>query len=141
MSTSSLQTAIFTNDARAETLTNELTDNSMDLRLAQKHSSNEIQDVRNKYSPEKERIRNEIADLDKIEQQSEYQDLMAELNDLKTEEEAEVARIEDEMNDHETEIQLENETLEVQLEEINTTNESFKEMLKENVEKDFGYFQ
>ena len=35
MSTSDLQSTIFFGDARAESLTNEITDNSMDLRLAQ----------------------------------------------------------------------------------------------------------
>lgn len=141
MGSSSLQAAIFTNEARAETLTNEITDNSMDLRLHQKRSSKEISDIHAQYAPEKERIQNEIEGLDKIEQQDEYQDLMTELKDLREEEEAAVKQVEDETNDYETNVQTENEMLEVQLEEVNTTTESFKEMLKQNIEDEFGYFQ
>ena len=141
MGSSSLQAAIFLNEARAETLQAEITDNSMDLRLHQKHSSTEIADVHAQYAPEKERIQNEIAGLDKIEQQEEYQNLMTELKELREEEEAEVQQIEDETNDYETIVQTENEMLEVQLEEVNTTTESFQEMLKQNIEDEFGYFQ
>ena len=141
MSTSSLQAAVFLGDAKAETLTNELTDNSMDLRLDQKYASNEIDKIRAEYAPEKERIRNEIEGLDKAEQRNEYQDLLTELNDLKEEEENRVEKVEDELNEKETEIQSENETLEVQLEDINAQTEAFKEMLKQNIEQEFGYFQ
>lgn len=141
MSTSSLQAAIFLGDAKAETLTNELTDNSMDLRLDQKHSSNEVTKIRSEYAPEKERIRNEIKELDKAENPNEYQELLGELNDLKEEEEAKIAKVEDELKEKETQIQSENETLEVQLEDVQTQTESFKEMLKQNIEDEFGYFQ
>lgn len=141
MSTSDLQSTIFFGDARAESLTNEITDNSMDLRLAQKQASNQIDMVHANYAPEKEAIRNEIEGLDKTEQREEYQNLMTELNDLKQEEETKVAKIEDELNEYETEIQAENEMLEVQLEDVQTQTESFKEMLKENIEQEFSYFQ
>ena len=141
MSESSLQSAIYLNDARAETLTNQITDNSESLRLQQKHASNDVQKIRDNYAPEKERIRNEIASLDKIEQNDEYQDLMSELNDLKEDEEAEIATVEEAINDKETKVQFENETLEVQLEDINAQTESFEEMLKQNIEKNYGYFQ
>ena len=76
MSSSSLQSAIFLNEARAETITNELTDNSMDLRLLQKHTSAEVDEIRAQYAPEEERIRNEIEGLDKTENKDEYQDLI-----------------------------------------------------------------
>jgi oligoendopeptidase F len=102
-----LQAAIYLNEAREETLTNELTDNSMDLRLKQKRSDNDIQAIRDKYAPEKERIENEIADLDKTEEREEYQDLIAELRELKDEEEQEVEKVENETNDFETKIQME----------------------------------
>jgi len=141
MSESSLQSAIYLNDARAETLTNEITDNSETLRLLQKYSSNDIQDIRNQYSPEKERIQNEINGMDKVEQQDEYQELMTELKDLREEEEARIEVLEEKLNDQETKIQFENETLEVQLEDINAQTESFEEMLKQNIEKNYGYFQ
>ena len=136
-----LQSAIYLNEAREETLTNELTDNSMDLRLKQQHSSNDVQAIRDKYAPEKDRINNEIQDLDKTEQREEYQDLMTELKELKDQEESEVERVENETNDYETIIQMENENLEVQIEEINSSTETFKEMLKQSVESEFGYFQ
>lgn len=141
MSESSLQSAIYLNDARAETLTNQITDNSEDLRLLQKHSSVDIQNVRNNYAPEKERLQNEINGLDKVEQQDEYQELLTELKDLKEAEQEEIKTLEEKLNDKETGVQLENETLEVQLEEINTQTESFKEMLKQAIEKNYGYFQ
>ena len=141
MSSSSLQATIYLNEARAETLTNELTDNSMDLRLLQKHTSNEIAQIRQQYKPEKDRINNKIEGLDKIEQQEEYQDLLTELRELKEEEEEKIATVEEKLSDQETEFQTENELLEVQLEDINTQTESFKEMLKQNIEDNFGYFQ
>ena len=136
-----LQAAIYTNEAREETLTNELTDNSMDLRLRQKHSSNDVQAIRDKYAPEKDRINNEIEDLDKTEQREEYQDLISELKELKDQEESEVEKIENETNDYETIIQTENESLEVQIEEISASTETFQEMLKQSIESEFGYFQ
>ena len=141
MCSGSLQSAIFLYELRSETLTNELIDNSMDLRLLQKHASNEIEKIHAKYSPEKQQIRNEINDLDKVEQQNEYQELTAELKDLQEKEDREVEKIENRLKDQETKIQSENEILEVQLEEINTQIESFQEMLKQNTEKEFGYFQ
>lgn len=141
MSQSSLQSSIFLNEARSETLTNQITDNSSDLRLLQKYASNDIQNIRDKYAPEKDRIQNEIASLDKIEDRDEYVELATELNDLKEAENREVEKIEKELNEKETEVQFENETLEVQLEAVNADIESFEEMLKEAVEKNFGYFQ
>lgn len=141
MSTSDLQATVFFGDCRAESLTNDMTDNSMDLRLAQKQASNEIDMVHANYAPEKEAIRNEIEGLDKNEQREEYQDLMTELNDKKEEEEQKVEKIENELNEYETQIQSENEMLEVQLENVQTQTESFKEMLKQNIEDKFSYFQ
>ena len=141
MGTSSLQAAIYTNELRAETLTNELTDNSMDLRLLQKHTSAEIDKIRAYYAPEIEQIRNEIENLDKTENKEEYEDLIRELNDIKEEKEQKIAKYEDELSVNETERQSENEILEVQLEDIKAETESFREMLKQNIENDFGYFQ
>ena len=141
MSECSLQSAIYLNDARGETLTNEMLDNSETLRLLQKYSSNDIENIKNQYKPEMTRIKNEIDGLDKTEQHEEYQDLLTELNELKQEEEQKIADIEEKLKDQETRIQMENETLEVQLEDINAQTESFEEMLKQNIEKNYGYFQ
>lgn len=141
MSTSSLQSTVFLLELQAETLTNELTDNSMDLRLEQKYSSNEIDNIRAEYAPEEERIRDEIESLDKIEQRDEYQDLLTELKDLREEKQDKIEKVEDETSDYETEIQVENENLEVILEDVNAQTEVFKEMLKQNVEEESGYFQ
>ena len=124
-----------------EELTNQMTDNSMDLRLTQKYSSNDIETIRTKYAPEKERINNEIEALDKIEERDEYQDLLTEMKELKEQEEAEITRAEEELSDDETMIQLENETLEVQLEDVKAQKESFQEMRKQNNERIHGYFQ
>lgn len=124
-----------------EELTNQMTDNSMDLRLTQKYSSNDIETIRTKYAPEKERINNEIESLDKIEERDEYQDLLTEMKELKEQEEAEITRAEEELSDDETMIQLENETLEVQLEDVKAQKESFQEMRKQNNERIHGYFQ
>ena len=141
MSITDLQLAINTGELMAETLTNEQTDNSMDLRLAQKHNANSIEQIRSNYAPEKERINNEIESLDKVEQRDEYQDLMAELKEIKDQEEAEINRKEDEMADYEAGIQLENESLKTRLEAVQAQTDSFKEMLKQNIESEFGYFQ
>ncbi|MBQ8635809.1 hypothetical protein IJ425_06625 [bacterium] len=134
------QSAIFLNDAKAEELTNQITDNSMDLRLCQKYSSNDIQAIHDKYAPEKERIRNEIEGLDKAENKEEYADLIEELKTLRDEEDAEVEAIENEMSEKEENINVENDLLETQLEDVNANTEVFQKMLDESIEDNFGYF-
>ena len=134
------QSAIFLNDAKAEDLTNTITDNSMDLRLCQKYASNDIQAIHDKYAPEKERIRNEIEGLDKKENKEEYADLIEELKTLRDEEDAEVENIENEMSEKEESINVENDMLETQLEDVKANTEVFQKMLDESIEDNFGYF-
>lgn len=141
MGSSSLTAAIQLEILRGETLTNEMTDNSMDLRLLQKYASNEIDKIHSKYAPEKEYIRSEIEGLDKQEARDEYEDLMGELNDIKDEEEAEVARVEEELHQREEEINLENDTLQAQLESVNADKEGFEEARNQRIEEEYGYFQ
>ena len=141
MGSSSLRLTVDTYISIEETLTNQLTDNSQDLRLTQKHVSSETDQVRAEYAVEEDRIRNEIEGLDKIAQKNEYQDLLGELNDLKEEKESKIESLENQTNDDETKVQSENEIIEVQLEDVKAQRESFQEMLKECIENESGYFQ
>lgn len=135
------QSAIFLYDAKAEDLTNQLTDNSMDLRLSQKYSSNEISKIHANYAPEKERIRNQISNLDKTENAIEYQNLIEELKELRDQEDDEVERVENEMNEKEEDMNVENDLLEAQLEDVNQQKEAAEKMLDEDIKSNFGYFQ
>ena len=126
---------------RSETLTNELTDNSMDLRLLQKYASNDIEKIHAKYAPEKDRIRSEIKGLDKQEMRDEYEDLMGELSDIKDKEDEEVARVEEQLHDQEEEINLDSDTKQAQLEASRTNLENLKEGRQERIEQEYGYFQ
>ena len=141
MGSSSLTAGIQLDILRGESLTNQITDNSMDLRLLQKYASNEIDKIRAKYAPEKERIRDEIADLDKEELRDEYEDLMGELNDIKDNEDAEIARVEEELHQKEEEVNLENDLLQAQLESVNADREGLEEARNERIEEEYGYFQ
>ena len=141
MGSSSLTAGIQLDILRGESLTNQITDNSMDLRLLQKYASNEIDKIHAKYAPEKERIRDEIEGLDKAEMRDEYEDLMGELNDIKDNEEAEVARVEEELHQKEEEINLENDLLQAQLESVNADREGLEEARNQRIEEEYGYFQ
>lgn len=141
MGSSSLTAGIQLDILRGESLTNQITDNSMDLRLLQKYASNEIDKIRAKYAPEKERIRDEIADLDKEELRDEYEDLMGELNDIKDNEDAEIARVEEELHQKEEEVNLENDLLQAQLESVNADREGLEEARNQRIEEEYGYFQ
>ena len=141
MGSSSLTAGIQLDILRGESLTNEMTDNSMDLRLLQKYASNEIDRIHAKYAPEKERIRSEIEGLDKQEARDEYEDLMGELNDVKDEEEAAVERVEELLHQQEEEINLENDMLQAQLESVNTDREALEEARNQRIEEEYGYFQ
>ena len=90
MSTASLTLGIQTDILRGETLTNQITDNSQDLRLDQKYASNEIDKIQAEYAPKKEEVRSEIESLDDTSSSMEYTDLMHELNELKDEEEKKI---------------------------------------------------
>ena len=141
MGSSSLTAGIQLDILRGESLTNQMTDNSMDLRLLQKYASNEIDKIHSKYAPEKEQIRSEIEGLDKKEARDEYEDLMGELNDIKDEEDAAVARVEEELHQKEEEINLENDTLQAQLESVNADREGLEEARNQRIEDEYGYFQ
>ena len=140
MGLSSAQLAEYLNTARSEDLTNQMTDNSMLLRLLQKYASNAIQDIQNKYAPEKERIRSEIEGLDKKESRLEYEDLINELKELKDEEEAEIEAVEEAIAQKEEEMNLENDMLETQLEAVEADGEMIDGFLETAVQS-FGYFQ
>jgi len=135
------QSIILLYDAKSEDLTNQITDNSEDLRLLQKYASNEINEIHAKYAPEKERVRDEIESLDKAENRDEYEDLINELKDLRDEEEAEIEAVETRIHDKEEEVTVENDILQTQLEETNAQTEVFEQILSDNIKKNFGYFQ
>ena len=134
------QSTILFNDALAEDLKNQITSNSLTLRLKQKHSSNKIQEIHQQYNAEEEYIRNEMKEIDDT-TSNEYMDLMAELKDLQEEEDQAVEQIENESADYETGVQMENDDLETRLEAVKSDTESFEEALKQNIEKTFGYFK
>ena len=131
---------ILTQDALIEDVTNQITDNTMDLRLKQKYQSNAIAQIHDKYNLEEELIRDEI---DKLDDKSgdEYEDLMRELQELKEMEDQEVKAEEEKASDYETKMQLENDNLEVRKEAMEKNVEAFQEALNQSIEKNFGYFQ
>ena len=134
------QSTIFVYDAKAQDIEAQMTNNTMDLRLKQKHSAQMIDQINFKYEQEKDLVRNEMdQNPDKV--SSEYLELMADLNELKEKESKEVERQEEESTEYQNHIEQENATLESQLKSINADKEALKETLKSNVEKVFGYFQ
>ena len=141
MGSSNLDSTVKTYICIEETLQAQIMENSEDTRLTNKHVSAEIDGIRAEFSVEEDRIRNEIANTDKIAQRDEYQDLLRELNDLKEEKEDKIESLENQTNIDETMIQSENELLQVQLEEATAQRESFEEMRQQAIENESGYFQ
>ena len=113
------QATILLNDAAANDITNQMTDNTLNLRLKQKYSSNTISQIHSKYDQEEQLIRDEINALED-KSGNEYEELISELKELKEEEDAEIEKTEEESNDYETHIELENAQLETRLEAIET---------------------
>lgn len=131
--------AILTNKAQAESLTNQMTDNSMDLRIRQKYASDEISQINEKYDAEKDLVRNELANTDNM--SAEFDLLMAELNDIEENRDREVKAVEEEINDYETHIQLENDGISTRKQACEANIESFEQALDDNIKDTFGYFQ
>lgn len=121
-------------------LEGQLLDNNMALRIANKYSSSEIDNIQFKTDSEEDIIRNEMDAVDDVTSQ-EYEDLMMELNELKDEEDRQVSKIERESKDYQTEIEQENALVETQLEAARADKDAIEDNLKENVENVFGYFQ
>ena len=136
----SQQANIFLYDAKKNDITNQMTDNTQDLRLKQKHSAAEISDIHQKFSSEEDLVRAKIDSLEGVNAENEYESLMAELKDLQDDEDREVEAAENMASVYENGIQLENDQLQSQLEAIVQDREGIEENLKENVEKTFGYF-
>ncbi len=132
---------IMNNDANASDIENQITKNSMAIRLKQKHSSAKISEIRAKYQVEEEKIRNKIDSLDEENSSKEYEDLMTELKELRDMEDDEVEAEENAATDYETDIQLENDNLSTRLEAMKADTESLKELHQKNIEDSFGYFQ
>ncbi len=131
---------IMNNDANASDIENQMVTNNMRINLKHKQSSAKISDIHAKYQVEEERIRNEINSLDEENSSLEYQDLMAELKELRDMEDDEVEVEENAATDYETQLQLENDNLSSRLEAIKSDNESLKELHQKNIEDSFGYF-
>ena len=134
------QAAILLYDAMLNELNNQVTDNSMDVRLLQKYSSDEVSKINHKYALEEEMVRNEINQLDE-KSGSEYDDLMAELKDLKDAQDKELERVEEKNEDAESAKTLENDNLEVRAEAIRADKEALEEAMQKEIEDEFGYFQ
>lgn len=124
--------------AREHDLQDQITDNSMDLRLTQIHSSANIASIHDDYNREESMIRNEIRSLDD-KGGFEYNDLMAELQELMDEEDRAVEEIERQNQDYESGITIENASLETQLQAVQADKEGFQESRKEDIEKNFNY--
>ena len=137
----SFDAQIKTEILQAEELKNQLTDISMDLRLTQKQTSAEIDQIHAKYAPEKERIRNEIEGLDKDEMRDQYADLMGELNDIKDQEEADKKRVEEQSSEKEEGMNLQKDNTEARLEATNTSREKNEEARDQLIQEEYGYFQ
>ena len=131
---------ILTQDAMVEDVTNQITDNTMDLRLKQKYQSDAIAQIHAKYNLEEELIRDEIENLDD-KSGEEYAELMEELQELKDMEDQEVKAEEEKASDYELRMQLENDNLETRKEAMEKNIEAFQEALNQSIEKNFGYFQ
>ena len=114
---------------------------SMQKRLLQKHSSNDITEIHARYAPQKEEIRNKIADLGDDSSSTEYQQLMTELHDLEVKENNEIDYIERQMTEQENDVQAEIDSLESRKEAAEKDTESMEEMRSQNIEKSFGYFK
>ena len=133
--------SIFSLDANESDTENQITSNSMCIRLKQKQSSAKISEIRAKYQVEEEKIRNKIDSLDEENSSKEYEELMTELKELRDMEDDEVETEENAATDYETDIQLENDNLQTKLEAMKADKESIKELLQKNIEDSFGYFQ
>ena len=79
--------------AKKHDLQNQVTFNSLTLRLKQKHSANDINQIHDKYGREETMIRNEMKGLDD-KTGNEYLELMAELQELQDEEDRMVTQME-----------------------------------------------
>ena len=131
---------IQTNKAMASDWQAQLLKISMRLRLIQKYAADSIAKIHNKYKPQKEAIRNQIANLDSDHTASEYQELITELNELGNQEEREVEKAESEQNDQEAALQLEQDSIQTRLEAINKDTDSLVEMRDSNIKSSFSYF-
>lgn len=140
MSFLSLTTIIQSEKAEKETIEAQLTNNSLDIRLKQKTSSNEADMINTQCNEEVAQIRNEMAQMDD-KTCDEYKELMNEIEELKDERDRKLSKIESEATDYETIKDTENQTLQSRLEAVSADIESYEEARQGNIEDSFGYFQ
>lgn len=126
---------IYKNDLEAQ-----ITNNSQDLRLKQKHSSADSAEVNANYAADAELIRNEMNSLDD-KTGAEYEELMAELKELQDDRDRQLTEIEEAATDYQNKIDIENDTLQTQLEAVNADIKGFEEARDQDIEDGFGYFQ
>ena len=130
---------IFLYDAALHDIDAELIDLSEDLRLKQKESASEIDNIRASFTLEEELIRNKMSDSDKV--GNEYKELMNELAEMQDERDRKISKVESEAKDYESFIDIQKTNLETQRQAIDADLQGMKEYVKEDVEKSFGYFQ
>jgi len=133
------QMNIFLYDAALHDIDAELIDLSEDLRLKQKESASEIDNIRASFTLEEELIRNKMSDSDKV--GNEYKELMNELAEMQDERDRKISKVESEAKDYESFIDIQKTNLETQRQAIDADLQGMKEYVKEDVEKSFGYFQ
>ena len=137
----SLLLSILQYEAEASDLQSQILKETMSKNLKHKQSSAVISQIRNRYSSEKEKIRNQIKSLDTSSASEEYSKLMAELNEIRDNEERDITQEEEAATEYENTIQLHIDNDQTRLEAINADLEQFKETNQENVKEEFGYFQ
>lgn len=126
--------------AKRSDLQAQLLKNSTTLSLKQKHSSNDIQKIHEKYDQEEQMVRNEMNSLDD-KTGNEYLELLSELEEIKDEDDRECEVAEAAAQEYEQKITVENSSIETQLQAVNADIEGFEEMRKDSIEKNFGYFK
>jgi len=132
---------IETNKAQASNWEGQILRLSMAKRLVHKLSSNIVTQIRAKYKPEIDAIRNKIASLDSQRTTNEYTVLMSELNDLNAEQDQQIEQAEQEASDKEEDLQLQIDGLETRLEAIKKDTETLEETRSDNIQNAFNYFQ
>lgn len=118
----------------------QITNNSQDLRLKQKHSSADTAEINDNYEADAELIRNEMQGLDD-KTGAEYEELMAELKELQDDRDRQLTEVEQASTDYQNKIDIENDTLQTQLEAVNADIKGFEEARDQSIEDGFGYFQ
>lgn len=126
--------------AQTNDIQNQMTDNSMELRLKHKTFANETTKIHRKYDEEQSMIQNQMDSIDD-KTSDEYKELMSELKDSKDAEDKAVEQVEIKSTEYQDRVDRENAVLTDRLTAITENQEAWDSARKDNIEKTFGYFQ